>query len=243
MELSQPAAPYESDPRAWGSLSWYDRRSGKRLEVQTVTGSGADEVVDALASGAVIVETLGNVVTRYSLRPEHKSLGSDGRPAGSEAMGLIKRRPILSAPVLTDLVGKEGYRLEERSSGEVTDPAEYRVEYGSRVDRWSVLVVPVLQEMGAAEVTRLTGRSKRAVERAIRRSRPTRPHPSSRAVLTRAASDWAAERLGVAGPIGPHASLGLLYCFQRYSNPPSATASGPQPSDHPLNHSGLGQRR
>jgi hypothetical protein len=223
--LRQPAGPYESDPSAWGSLSWYDRRSGERLEVRTATGRDVDEVADALASGAVIVETLGDVVTRYSLRPEHKSLGPDGQPAGSETRRLLQRRPILSAPVLTDLVGKEANRLEERATGEVTDPAEYRVEYGGRVDRWSVLVVPVLQEMGAAEVARRTGRSRRAIERAIREARPTRPHTSTRAALTRTASEWAAECLGVSAPLGNHASLGLLYCFQQHSNsdePPEA---------------------
>ena len=172
-------------------------------------------MADALASGAVIVETLGDVVTRYSLRPEHKSLGLNGQPAGSETTGLLQRRPVLSAPVLTDLIGKEGNRLEERTTGEVTDPAEYRVEYGSRVDRWSVLVVPVLREMGAAEVARRTGRARRAVERAVRRSQPSRPHAATRAALTRLASGWAGERLGMATPPGDHASFGLLYSYLR----------------------------
>jgi len=209
--VRQPAAPYESDPRAWNSLPWYDRRSGERLKVLTATGSDADELADALASGAVIVETLGQVVTRYSLRPEHKSLGFNGEPAGGETMGLLQRRPVLSAPVLTDLAGKEGNRLEERTTGEVTDPAEYRVEYGSRVNRWSALVVPVLREMGAAEVAHRTGRSRRAIERAV--SGRTVPHPSNRARLTAAAAEWVAERSdeGGANPFG------LLYAHARQS--------------------------
>ncbi len=36
--------------------------------------------------------------------------------------------------MLTDLVGKEGNKLIERMTGEVTNPDEYRAEYGSRVD-------------------------------------------------------------------------------------------------------------
>jgi hypothetical protein len=84
-----------------------------------------------------------------------------------------------------------------------------------RQDRWFTLVVPALRAMGAKEVARRTGTSRRAVERAIRPRRPTTPHASTRAVLTRAAGNWAAERLRAEAPLSGHDSLGFLFCLLR----------------------------
>jgi hypothetical protein len=39
---------------------------------------------------------------------------------------------VLSAPVLTDLIGKEGSRVLERLTGEITDVGDYRNDYGQR---------------------------------------------------------------------------------------------------------------
>jgi hypothetical protein len=75
---------------------------------------------------------------------------------------------------------------------------------------------------GAAEVAARTGRSRRAVERAIRMKSPTTPHGSSRAEYVRVASEWAAERLGGVWP--SRSGLGTLYCYWR-SVRASATAS------------------
>jgi hypothetical protein len=212
-----PAAPYDRDSRRWPHLSWYDRRTGEPLEVERFP-SDPDERADALATGRVFIDTLGDVLGRYRHRIEHKSLAPGGGELDGEATGLLRRRSMLSAPVLTDLVGKEGNKLIERLTGEVTDADEYRVGYGSRADRWSTLVVPVLREMGAPEVARRTTRSRRAIERAIRLNHPTTPHPSTRAALSRAAGEWAAERLGFTPPAGPHASLGFLYSLLEHES-------------------------
>ena len=210
-----PATTYESDPRRWPELPWFDRSSGKRVEVHTLTpGEDPEGFADALERGAVRIETLGDVLMGYGLRPEHKSLAPDGSPSGEHTVGLLRRRPVRGAPVLTDLIGKEGNRLIERLSGEVTDPDEYRTGYGERQDRWQALVVPVLRKIGAAEVAARSDQSRRAVERAIRREDPTVPHRSSQAEYVRVAADWAAERLR-GGARSSRSGLGTLYCYSQ----------------------------
>jgi hypothetical protein len=114
---SRPAAPYEPNPNRWPALAWYDRATGGRIRVATI-----EEVADRLAYGAVPVQTIGEVVRRYRLRPEHKSLAPDGNPATRNAIGLLMRRPVESTLDLQGLTGKEGNKLLERLSGEVTDP-------------------------------------------------------------------------------------------------------------------------
>jgi hypothetical protein len=130
-------------------LRWYDRRTGKPIEVTwTQPGAGPERFAGAIARGAVPVRTLGQILTGYLDQPEHKSLAPDGLLSTGTTAGLLLRRPVGSAPALTDLTGKEGTKLIERATGEITDPSEYRVRYGERVDRWTALVVPVLPQMG-----------------------------------------------------------------------------------------------
>ena len=114
--------------------------------------------------------------------------------------------------MLSDLTGKEGNKIIERLTGEVTSVEEYRTDYGERADRWSLLVVPALRELGAARVAELTGFSRRAVERAIRERNPSTPHAAAQATYGRVAASRRAD--------GPRAemskwqplSLAALYC-------------------------------
>lgn len=165
-----PARSYETDPKSWLGQSWYDRRSGRPLRLSTADPVAAPERFgDDLASGAVRVRTLGEILAAYGHRPEHKSLAPDGSPAGPTTAGLLRRRPIRSSPVRTHLAGKEGNKLLERLTGVVTEVSEYRTDFGTRADPWNELFVPVLRRMGAAEVVRRTNRAwKRSVERIIR---------------------------------------------------------------------------
>jgi hypothetical protein len=211
-----PAAAYEPDPRRWPKLSWYDRKDGSPVRVTTMEGLHDPELRElALVRGDVVVQSLGDILRRYRLRPEHKSLAPDGRLATGDTKGLLRRRPIESAPVLTDLTGKEANKLIERLTGEVVDSAEYRVDYGERSDRWSTLVVPILRRMGAEVVAKRTGRSRSAVERAIREKDPTQPHPPTKALYIRAAAEWAAELLRALGIEPTQHALGVIYCYRR----------------------------
>jgi hypothetical protein len=206
-----PAAPYDRDPRRWMQLPWYDRRTGDEVSIAIIQGAGPDDFGDI--AGSVLVDSIREVVGRYRLRPEHKSLAPDGRPTDGETKGLLRRRPILSAPVLTDLTGKESNRLLERLTGEVTDPDEYRNRYGQRAQRWDILVKPILRQMGSSLVALRSGRSRSAVERATRDLSPTTPHSSSIGLYRQVASDWVKETTTLGG-----SEWGILYQAARRSS-------------------------
>jgi hypothetical protein len=211
-----PAAPYDQDPARWPRLGWLDRRDGKPIRVATMEELEDPEQRElALARKDVIIQSLGSVLRRYPFRPEHKSLAPDRQPAAGDTAGLLRRRPVLSAPVLTDLTGKEGNKLIERLTGVITAPADYRTDYGTRADRWRFLVLPVLRAIGARVLAERTGMSRRAVERALRRQKPTEPHAATKALYVRAAAEWVADRLPVdALGRSPH-PLGTIYRFRR----------------------------
>ena len=163
----------------------------------------------ALSSGATRINTLGDILRRFPLHPEHKTLAPDGTPTDQETRRLLRRRSVESAPVLTDLIGKQSNLLEERLTGAITDPEQYLETHGTRGDRWSQLVVPVLKQMGAKEVIARTGRKKSAVYEAIAgRSRPT---GSEAAPYRKAAVEWVTERLQRQGEYVPRHWAGVLY--------------------------------
>jgi hypothetical protein len=157
-----PFAPYESDPTKWPSLGWFDRRDGKPIRVIDGHSLDPDRRAQALAHGDVPIALLAEILDRYQRRAEHKSLAPDGRRCRGETHGLLLRRPTTSSQAETELIGKEANKLEERQTGEVTDPADYRNTYGRRGSAWP-MIVAVLQEIGAPETSRRTGLSRSSV--------------------------------------------------------------------------------
>jgi hypothetical protein len=210
-----PAAPFEDDPARWPDLAWYDRLTGQRVRVSAVDPAADPTGLERVLEHRVVpVRTLGDVVSTYDMRPEHKSLSPDGSPAGAMARGLMRRRHVRSSPALTRLSGKEGNKLLQRATGETTDPADYRTEFGERANPWTHLVVPVLRLMGRAELERLTdAKHRRAIERTIAERRPTRPHNDLATRLQTAAVGYATELLTASGlpvsaePLGRLADL------------------------------------
>ena len=139
-------------------------------------------------------------------RAEHKSLGHDGQPASEETIGQLRRRPIRSTPEATELTGKEGNKLDERTTGQITDPTEYRNDYGQRSDPW-LLVLAILQEIGAPRLIQLTGFARSSVYAVLRGARPRAAH--SAAYLS-AAVEYARAQLVKTGrpvPTTDHAIL------------------------------------
>jgi hypothetical protein len=100
----------------------------------------------------VTIANYGEELVRLVLHPESKMLGPGVQPCRYTTRGLLFPRAILVAAVHT--VGKEGNRIEEVATGEVTDPDEVLIDYGS--DEWDAVVLPVLRDMG-------TGRGGRAL--------------------------------------------------------------------------------
>jgi hypothetical protein len=198
---SLPAAPYDPDPQHWEELAWYDRTTGKRIRL-----AGVDPERDpigfaaAIESGTVPVRTLGDVLDRYDRRPEHKSLAPDGTSAGPTTAGLLRRRPVRSAPALTRLAGKEGHKLLERATGQVLDPTAYRTEYGYREDPFETLALPVLRRIGITALVADGLGSRRALERAILpRGRRAIPHAPQIERLIEAAVAIARRKLDLLG--------------------------------------------
>ena len=159
-----PTAPYERSAASWPHLTWYDRRDGRPIRVTTAQQrSDPDAFADALRRDDSIIQTLAQILGRYTRRPEHKSLAPDGTSADAETEGLLARRPIRSGPALTELTGKEGNKLTERLTGQTTDPADFRNYYGNRTDPWAELYLPILNELGAARIVGQTELSSSAV--------------------------------------------------------------------------------
>jgi hypothetical protein len=200
----QPAAPYARDPQEWPDLPWYDRATGERLTVAAESGLRG-EAAELIATGTVPVQTIGEVIHRYRLRPEHKSVAPNGQPAQRDTVGPLLRRPVESTPALQALTGKEGNKLLERLSGEITDPHDYRTDYGRRDDEWR-LVLAAIDRIGAATVARRAGVHRRTIERY---RRGASPHPRTRVKVTGAVAEIAARELG--GATGsPHALIAQL---------------------------------
>jgi hypothetical protein len=188
-----PTAPYERKPERWPKLQWYDRTTGQPLDVITAQARDQPErFAHALTSGAVVIDTLANVLGRYTRRPEHKSRAPDGQPAGSDTRGQLLRRHVSAGPTATLLTGKEGNKLIERLTGEVTDPATYRNDYGTRGDPWDELILPVLKYMGAASLIAY-GIPSATAYRLL--SQPRRPRSATRHQMQAIAVSFAREQL------------------------------------------------
>jgi hypothetical protein len=147
------------------------------------------------SSSAVEIATYGEELVRLVLQPEHKMLGPDGDVCRATTKGvLIPRRACVAA---IHLVGKEGNRIDDVATGEVTDPDEVLTDYGD--DAWEQLVLPVGRFMGIRRIARVTRLDRsQLIEvfhgRAIAR-------PTTRALVTKEVSEWAASELGIPSPL------------------------------------------
>lgn len=117
-------------------------------------------------------------------------------------------------------IGKEGNRLLERSTGEVTEEDQYRSAYvDSTADSWRELVLPVLMEIrdarGAAHIATSVGVSDRQVRNWLAgRDVPHSGASQNRQQVERLAVDWAHERLPGAGRRVPADPFSALYGYR-----------------------------
>jgi hypothetical protein len=196
-----PAAPYETNPALWPDLDWYDRRTGNPTRVITPAAAQPDARAEALAQDAVLIALLGDILNRYRRRAEHKSLAPNHQAAGGDTHGLLTRRPLSSSPLETELIGKEGHKLEERQTGQVFEPFEIRNDYGRRAATWP-LILSVLRELGAPETARQAGTSRSATYAVFKGAQP---RPEHAAAYERVAVRLANSRLegwGLSQPAG-----------------------------------------
>jgi hypothetical protein len=202
-----PAATYETDPERWPHLDWYDRRTGNPTRVTALgTSDDPDQRAHALQRGDVPIQRLQDTLATYRHRTEHKSRDVNGDPAGPSSRGLLQRRPIHSSLAETELTGKEGNKLVERASGEVTEPADYRNTYGTRGDTWQ-LVVEILREIGVPTIVEQTGFSRSAVYAVLNGARAQADNARG---YTDLAVSHARDRLATWGVRPPHVTPQLL---------------------------------
>ena len=200
-----PVAPYEPHASKWTALAWVDRRTGEPVRVTTEPLDGT------VRPGTVRVRTYGDVLNEYVRHPESKSLGPDGKPVGSRTAGLLQRRPVEALPPSV-YIGKEGNKLDDRLSGLVTRPEDYRAEYVDPSHSvWSELVLPVVATINRGEVARRSCLSRRTIERYLYGGmRPNRTHETK---LTEIAFQVAKERLVEWGEVPPADPCTLLYRY------------------------------
>ena len=125
----------------------------------------------AVADDEITIATYGDELVRLVLHPESKMLGPDGLPCRYTTRGLLTPRPVLVRAV--HLVGKEGNRIDEVATGEVTDPDEVLIDYGS--DEWEAVILPILRGATVTEVARRAGMDRAGLSDYLRVTSPRRP--------------------------------------------------------------------
>ena len=170
-------APAGDDPAA---AHWVEVPSGQPV---TVT-AGRDR--SGRSDPAVVeIATYGEELVRLVLAPEHKMLGPGGEPCKATTKGLLTPRPVVVRAV--HLVGKEGNRLEEVATGEVTDPDEVLIDYGD--DEWEHIVCPAGLQMGIRLLHRETGIALSQVSELLHLR--ASPYPSTRMLIADRIARWA----------------------------------------------------
>lgn len=195
-ESFQLVAPYEMDARNWLNMEWLDRYSGQHYRVTTCGHYGT--------KGVARIRTIGDVVTDYKVRPEHKSAGPDGRPCGRATRGVLSRRHVTAAS--ETLIGKEAHHLEDMQRGVIHDEAEAVSSYiDPRLDPWHLVVLPILQSLNVRDVARIAKLTERQVRRLVRGE--CYPHRGNRDALVRIAATNARTKLISTGLPVPRGDL------------------------------------
>jgi len=216
-----PAAPYGNEAARWPGLSWYDRHTGR--PIRTISdadlSNDPDRLADAIVAANIPIRSIGGAVAEYTARPEHKSLMPSGVWVGEDTRGQLGRRPISSAQPLTALIGKEGNRLLERATGEITDSEHYRNTYGRQLTRrWCDLVLPVLTELrdiiGTEKLAHDLGISGRTVRNWINGGEiPHAGGSQNRQRVEQYVIDWVRDQLCLAGRRSPSDASAALYSY------------------------------
>jgi hypothetical protein len=138
---------------------------------------------------AVKIAIYGEELVRLVLHPESKMLGPDGGPCRAATRGLLTPRLVRVAAV--HLVGKEGNRLEEVATGEVTDPDEVLIDYSD--DAWERLVLPVGRAMGIRTMALETGLARSKLINLFQGR--SSPQAATRALVTGVVTSWVSSQL------------------------------------------------
>jgi hypothetical protein len=156
-------APAGGDPAL---ARWVEVPSGMPTVVATPGRRHRGDIPEA-----VEIASYGEELVRLVLHPESKMLGPDGRMCKAGTKGLLTPRPVRVAAV--HFVGKEGNRLEEVATGEVTDPDEVLLDYGD--DAWESVIRPGLRGTTMTEIAARSGIERARLSRYLRPGATRRP--------------------------------------------------------------------
>jgi hypothetical protein len=130
-------APYESDPKRWLKLDWFDQYTGNRYQITTADDYGTQD--------AARVKTYGDVLIEYEFHPESKCADANGNPCGKQTVGLLQRRNIRVNQI--KYIGKESNLLEDVESGLIHSEQSVYAEYPDpRRDEWQTNILPALKK-------------------------------------------------------------------------------------------------
>jgi hypothetical protein len=197
-------APWNPDARQWLKMTGVDQYTGKNFRISTIGFTGSE--------GVARVKTYGDVLAEYRVHPEPKSLGPDGEPCDRSTAGLLRRRSVTG--IYIDYVGKESNRLEEVQAGTVHDPGEVlTIISHPRRGAWPKLILPVLRDSPVTDLARTSGRSQAVIKR-IRAGQE--PNPGLVAPLTRAAGEFARQRLAAWNKAAPLDDLAACFAYLEF---------------------------
>jgi hypothetical protein len=169
-------APYTKDARQWRKLRWIDVYSGEPFTITTRDAVSGERTAR--------VQSNRDVIARYRVHPEAKSLGLDGVQCGKRTVGLLGRRVVQETYVAH--VGKEANKLEEVEAGLEHDPEVIYTEYARPQNGvWQSLSSQLARERSVAGLACELGISKRAVYSMV--SGHSQPRPRIRAAIARIA--------------------------------------------------------
>jgi hypothetical protein len=191
--LSGPVCAYSSDPAAW--RHWRDPKTAGRTEPIT-----EEELTLGKAGDGPIIATLGGVVDRWFTAIDPRYEPCLAPEDGCLPVGLLRSRPIMSLPPLSELIGKESTVWGEAFAGDVApDDPDWLSSFGTGADPWAELVLPALDRLDPAEVVHHAKRHERKVREAL--AARTMPQADARRRMTELAFSAALGALGRKSPI------------------------------------------
>lgn len=143
-------APFERDARQWLRQPWIDLHSGRTFRIRT------DEPTGPRGLTGVRVQPYADVLDRYRMHPEPKSVGSGGSPSDETTIGLLSWGDdhVLSVRY----IGKETNLIEQREEGVLlVDPQAVYVDPGDPAG-WEA-IREWLRRIPATHIAALSGRS------------------------------------------------------------------------------------
>jgi transcriptional regulator with XRE-family HTH domain len=155
----RPVAPYESDPKRWTKLEWFNLNDPTAPPLRAVTRF-EDHV-----PGTFVAATYRDVLRRHARQPETKLSASDGTTCGADTRGLLQRRHIHIDPDNIVWVGKEAGELTGLPTNIADDLDDARTTYGTSV--LNRLRLEVLNTMNKSQLAERVGVDRGTIRRVL----------------------------------------------------------------------------